>query len=149
MRLITVSKLFPDLGNSKMATMPNLCNILENSNQWPTWIRRWIEFIGGSRITHWRGCQPCWAGTNIRFCQIFLTTAWNWENFGPWGGGVGALLDPLMEFPEKNKKNTYLQDVSTLVLLEYLHSNCCHTSSATRSCYRHRKGKRDWHFKFT
>ena len=83
MRWITVSNLFPDLGNSKMATMPNLCNILENSNQWPTWIRRWIEFIGGSRITHWRGCQPCWAGTNIRFCQIFLTTAWNWENFWP------------------------------------------------------------------
>ena len=26
-------------------------------------------------------------GTNIRFCQIFPKTAWNWKNLDPGGGG--------------------------------------------------------------
>ena len=56
------------------------------------------------------------------------------------------MRDPLEVDDELNSqrktKKTYLQDVSTLVLLEYLHSNCCHTSSSTRSCYRYRKGKK-------
>ena len=33
---------------------------------------------GGSRIV------PRW-GANIRFCQIFPKTAWNWKNLDPWG----------------------------------------------------------------
>ena len=28
-------------------------------------------------------------GANIRFCQIFLKTARNQENFGPWGAHDG------------------------------------------------------------
>ena len=31
------------------------------------------------------GADPL-GGANIRFCQIFPKTAWNQENFGPWGG---------------------------------------------------------------
>ena len=30
---------------------------------------------------------PVGGGANIWFCQILRKTAWNWENFGPWGGG--------------------------------------------------------------
>ena len=37
---------------------------------------------GGSRIERRRVRQPS-GGGNIRNCQIFRTTAWNWEHFGP------------------------------------------------------------------
>ena len=42
---------------------------------------------GGSRIPRRRRHQP---PPNLGFCQIFLQNAWNWENFGPTGGGRGA-----------------------------------------------------------
>ena len=42
---------------------------------------------GGSRISPRRGRQLPRGGANIRFCQIFPKTAWNWKNLGP-GGGV-------------------------------------------------------------
>ena len=29
---------------------------------------------------------------NIRFCQKFPKTAWNWKNFGPRGGGASKIL---------------------------------------------------------
>ena len=42
---------------------------------------------GGSRISPRRGCQLPRGGANIRFCQIFPKTAWNWKNLDPRGGG--------------------------------------------------------------
>ena len=58
-------------------------------------------FSGGSRISPRRGLQFPRGGTNIRFCQIFPKTAWNWKNLGPPGGGARPLhptLDPPMIF---------------------------------------------------
>ena len=49
---------------------------------------------GGSRIPCRRGRQPSRGGANIRFCQIFWKTAWNRENFGPWGGGARRVGPP-------------------------------------------------------
>ena len=39
-----------------------------------------------------RGANPLGGGANLRFCQQFPKTAWNCENFGPWGGAPP--LDP-------------------------------------------------------
>ena len=43
---------------------------------------------GGSRISLRRGRQLPRGGANIRFCQIFPKTAWNWKNLDPRGGGA-------------------------------------------------------------
>ena len=50
-----------------------------NSNNTPNTVSGMSTSRGGSRIPCRRGCQ--W------FCQNVPKTAWNWENFGPWGGG--------------------------------------------------------------
>ena len=48
---------------------------------------------GGSRISPKRGLQlPGGGGANIRFCQNFPKTAWNWKNLDP---GGGAPVHPL------------------------------------------------------
>ena len=41
------------------------------------------------------GANSPGGGTNIRFCQIFPKTAWNWKNLGPRGGGRTSLVPPL------------------------------------------------------
>ena len=48
---------------------------------------------GGSRISPRRGRQLPGGGANIRFCQIFPKTAWNWMNLDP--GGRASLAPPL------------------------------------------------------
>ena len=40
---------------------------------------------GGSRIAPRRGRQLSSGGPNIRFCQNFPKTAWNWKNLDPRG----------------------------------------------------------------
>ena len=45
----------------------------------------WMSISGRSRISPRRGRQLP-RGANIRFCQIFPKTAWNWKNLGPQGG---------------------------------------------------------------
>ena len=44
------------------------------------------KYSGGSRISPRWGRHPR-GGANIRFCQIFPKTVWNWNNLGPRGGG--------------------------------------------------------------
>ena len=41
------------------------------------------QISGGSRISPRRGRQLPRGGANIRFCQIFPKTAWNWKNLAP------------------------------------------------------------------
>ena len=47
---------------------------------------------GGSRISPRRGRQLSRGGANIRFCQIFPKTAWNWKNLDPQGGRASKIL---------------------------------------------------------
>ena len=39
--------------------------------------------------------SPGEGGSNIRFCQIFPKTAWNWKNLDPPGGGARVPRTPL------------------------------------------------------
>ena len=41
----------------------------------------------GSRIPRRRRCLPL-RGASIECCKNFPKPAWNWENYGPWGGGT-------------------------------------------------------------
>ena len=64
----------------------------------PQWAKTYFQerdhSRDGSRIPRRRGANHPGGGANIWFCQILRKTAWNWENFGPWGGG-GARGTPL------------------------------------------------------
>ena len=46
---------------------------------------------------------PRGGGANIRFCQIFLKTAWNWKNLGPQGGT--CLARPLKSVTAMQPRN--------------------------------------------
>ena len=51
---------------------------------------------GGSRFTRRGGANPPEGDINIRFCQIFPKTAWNWKNLDPRRGvGVSLARPPL------------------------------------------------------
>ena len=66
-----------------------------NSNCLPSKMSEITTFFllssGGSRISQSWGQQP-WGGevedVNIRFCQVFPKTAWNWKS---WGGHVSLM----------------------------------------------------------
>ena len=53
------------------------------------------DYIPTDNRPQWRiqnfpevGAPTLQGGANIRFCQIFPKTAWNWKNLDPRGGGA-------------------------------------------------------------
>ena len=48
------------------------------------------SYSGGSRISPRWGANSGGGGANIRFCQNFPKTAWNWKNLDPRGGASPA-----------------------------------------------------------
>ena len=62
-------------------TATSSCTLWINIFAWSIYV-----VSGGSRISPRRGRQLPRGGANIRFCQIFQKTAWNWKNLDPQGG---------------------------------------------------------------
>ena len=81
----------------------NICLLQIMTGLWPIFIDLYNDFdssirhtdVGDISVVNVVCCgesriSPRWGhqlsrGTNIRFCQIFPKTAWNWKNLDPWG----------------------------------------------------------------
>ena len=87
------------------------------------------------------GRQPSRRGVNIRFCQIFPKTAWNWKNLDPRGGRV-FLAPPLIRQWKRRRRTspTYVDKCAWLVSwfvmrLEYILSKKNTPSSHTKNSW--------------